>query len=303
MSGVQVSKLHTFQGHRDAVYTLEPSSGDPVFYSAGGDGMVVKWNFMEPDQGHLVAKVPNSVYALQYISNRKILVVGQNFQGIHIIDLTENKEIGSLALTDSAIFDMQLAGNRLLVATGSGTVYQVDLEMLSVTHTISLSTKSARCIAINERAGEFAVGYSDHMVRVYDLESLKVKYELASHTNSVFTVAYHPSLPLLVSAGRDAHIKTWDRLNHYTLEHSIAAHMYAINHLEFSPNGQHFVTCSMDKSIKVWDADLFKLLKVIDKVRYAGHGTSVNKLYWSPYNQQLASCSDDRTITVWDLKT
>ena len=165
------------------------------------------------------------------------------------------------------------------------------------------SSKSARCISVNTATSEFAVGYSDHLIRIFDLASCRLKHELTGHTNSIFTLSYHPELPLLISGSRDAHLKVWDTEVEYALGESIAAHMYAINHIEFSPNGKHFVTCSMDKSIKIWDAHKFKLLKVIDKARYAGHGTSVNKLYWSHYNQQLASCSDDRTISIWDLKT
>ena len=57
----------------------------------------------------------------------------------------------------------------------------------------------------------------------------------------------------------------------------------------------------MDKAIKVWDAKTFKLLKVIDKARHAGHGTSVNKLLWMNYKDTLVSCSDDRTISLWDI--
>ena len=302
MPGIQVSKLHTFRGHKDAVYTIEPLEGDTMFFSGAGDGMVVKWDLTEPDQGKLVANVQNSVYALQSIPEQQMLIVGENFEGIHVIDLVASKELGSLALTKSAIFDIAHINGKLMVATGSGKVLRVDLAGLVVDKELEFSQKSARCIAINSQGNEFAVGYSDHSIRIFDLPTLELKYELTGHTNSVFTVAYHPVLPLLVSAGRDAHIKTWDHQQNYQERHSIPAHMYAINHIDFSPNGHHFVTCSMDKSIKVWDALEFKLLKVIDKVRYAGHGTSVNKLYWSQH-EQLASCSDDRTITIWDLKT
>jgi WD40 repeat protein len=77
--------------------------------------------------------------------------------------------------------------------------------------------------------------------------------------------------------------------------------MYAINHVCFSPDGRYFLTCSMDKSIKVWDAGTTRLLKVIDRARYAGHGTSVNKLLWTGYHDQIVSCSDDRTLSVWKL--
>ena len=301
MAKIQVTKRFSFTGHRDAVYTLEPSKDPQTFYSGSGDGMVVRWNLDQPDEGHLVARMEQSVYALSAIAERNLLVVGHNFQGIHLIDTEENKEIGSLQLLGSAIFDIRHYADKLFVATGSGVVYIIDLERLQVIDQLNHSSKSARCIRINATLQEMAVGYSDHIIRIFDLESYQLKRQLEGHTNSVFTVAYHPSKPLFISAGRDAHIRTWNTENEYASDSSIAAHMYAINHLEFSPNGHHFVTCSMDKSIKVWDAHEFKLLKVIDKARYAGHGTSVNKLYWSDYNQQLISCSDDRTITVWDL--
>lgn len=303
MSGIQVTKLHTFLGHKDSVYTLEPFNGQPQFFSGSGDGMVVRWDFNQPDKGHLIANMQNSVYALRCIPEKGMLIVGHNFQGIHLIDLEANKQSGSLSITKSAIFDIKHAGSNLMVATGEGIVYVVDPIKLKVIRPIGHATKSARSMAVNHQADELAVGYSDHTIRIFDLSSFQLKQELHGHTNSVFTVVYHPHQPLLLSAGRDAHLKAWDLENNYGLKESIAAHLYAINHIEFSPNGLHFVTCSMDKSIKVWDAQTFKLLKVIDKARYAGHGTSVNKLYWSPFNQQLVSCSDDRTITIWDLKT
>jgi WD40 repeat protein len=302
MSGIQVNKLHTFLGHKDAVYTLEPTDDQSVFFSGAGDGMVVRWDFDEPDEGNLVANLPNSVYALQYIKEKHQLIIGQNFQGIHVIDLLKNEEVGSLSLPKSEIFDLKHVDNRLLASTAAGSVFVIDLEQLQVIEQLNHSDKSARCISINAQSEEFAVGYSDHMVRIFDINTYRLKHELAGHTNSVFTVAYHPQHQLLLSGGRDAHMKVWNISDNYALQESVVAHLYAINHIEFSPNGQLFVTCSMDKSIKVWDAQKLKLLKVIDKARYAGHGTSVNKLFWSSYNQQLASCSDDRTITIWDLK-
>ncbi|GJM27864.1 MAG: hypothetical protein DHS20C17_04990 [Cyclobacteriaceae bacterium] len=301
MSGFQVTKLHTFLGHKDAVYTLEPLDGQSKFFSGSGDGMVVKWDFNQPDQGQLVANLNNSVYALQSIPHHNLLVIGHNYEGIHIINLDQNKEQGSLALNSSAIFDIKHFSGKLIVATGLGTVYIVDLKSLSILKSLEFSKKSARCISVNAGTGEFAVGYSDHSIRVFDLKHYQLLHHITGHTNSVFTVAYHPHENLLVSGSRDAHLRVWDTSKDYKPVEAIAAHMYAINHIEFSPNGLHFVTCSMDKSIKVWDAHQFKLLKVIDKTRYASHGTSVNKLYWSRFNRQLVSCSDDRTITVWDL--
>jgi WD40 repeat protein len=231
------------------------------------------------------------------------MIVGHNYDGIHVIDISTKKELASLKLTDAAIFDIKTFGSKCAVASGSGEVFIVDIVggRVSVLHKIKESDQSARCISINTLLGIMAIGYSDHAVRIFSLKDFQLLHTLSGHTNSVFTVRFTPDNKQLISAGRDARFKVWDAHSWELLE-TVVAHMYAINHIDFSPNGKHFVTCSMDKSVKVWDLHTFKLLKVIDKSRHAGHGTSVNKLLWSSHENQLISASDDRTISIWDIK-
>ena len=301
MNKVTVNKLQTLRGHNDAIYTLT-GYDQSHFFSGAGDGMVALWDLSQPENGQLIAKVPASIYALAYEPDSGQLVVGQNFEGIHYIDVASKKEVKSLKINDKAIFDLQFMGSKLLVGSGGGEVFVVDWQNNTILKRVALSTLSARTIAVHPGGEEFAVGYSDHRIRIYDSDSLSLKKEIDSHTNSVFTLKYSPDGQYLLSAGRDAHLKIWAVGATYEMADDIVAHMYAINHIHFSPNGKHFVTCSMDKSIKVWDASAFRLLKVIDKARHAGHGTSVNKLFWSSFEDQLVSCSDDRTMSIWDIK-
>jgi len=263
--------------------------------------MVVIWDLANPVEGQLIAKLPNSIYALYHHQESDLLIAGHNYDGIHILDWQNKKEIGSLQLTKAAIFDIQSYGQHLLVATGEGSLVKVDAKSLVVTRTVQSSDRSARTIAVNKTRGEIAVGYSNNNIRIFDWDDLKVKHEWTAHTNSVFTVRYTPDGKFLISGSRDARLKVWDVEAGYLQTAEVVAHLYAINHLDFSPDGKHFVTCSMDKSIKVWDAEKFKLLKVIDRARHAGHGTSVNKVLWTTYQDQLLSASDDRTISVWNI--
>lgn len=263
--------------------------------------MVVVWDLTAPEEGQLVAKLPNSVYALHHHRESDSLVAGHNYDGIHILDWQNKKEVGSLQLTKAAIFDIQSFAQNLFVATGEGNIIKVDSKTLTVIKQIQSSLKSARTISVSDRLGEIAVGYSDHSIRVFDVDDLSLKKEWIAHANSVFTVRYTPDGKFLISGSRDARLKVWDADAAYLQSAEVVAHLYAINHLDFSPDGKHFVTCSMDKSIKVWDAEKLKLLKVIDRARHAGHGTSVNKVLWTSYHDQLLSASDDRTISVWNI--
>jgi WD40 repeat protein len=301
MSTVQVSKLHTLTGHRDCVYTLQPSGDNAIVFSGSGDGMVVSWNLSNPETGAVIAKLPNSIYAMHYHALTDALIVGHNYDGIHILDWQNKNEVGSLQLTKAAIFDIKSFQHYFFIASGDGSLMKVDSNHLTINSKVQLSEKSARTISISERFGEVAVGYSDCYIRIFDLDTLELKWEWQAHANSVFTVQYSADGKFLLSGSRDARLKRWDVTNRYAQAGEVVAHMYAINHLAFSPDNKHFVTCSMDKSIKVWDAEKLTLLKVIDRSRHAGHGTSVNKLLWSHYENQLLSASDDRTISVWNL--
>jgi len=300
MQKVNVNRLHSFSGHRDCVYTLQSSNAEQFFFSGAGDGMIVKWNHNSPEQGELIAKLPNSIYALHYHNNSNLLIAGHNYDGIHLLEWENKKESGSLHFTEAAIFDIQSLNGNVYVASGDGMLSCIDLEKLLVVQKKKQSEKNARTLAIHSERGELAVGYSDNYIRIFDLDTLALKQEWPAHGNSVFTVRYSPDGNFLFSGSRDARLKVWDVQAGYLPVTEIVAHIYAINHIDFSPDGKHFVTCSMDKSIKVWDLEELKLLKVIDKARHAGHGTSVNKLLWTA--DRLLSASDDRSISAWDIQ-
>jgi WD40 repeat protein len=299
MSAFFADKQSTLRGHRDCVYTLVQETPNR-FFSAGGDGLVVRWDLANPDQGTVVVKVPTSVYAMFYDEQRNWLVVGQNHEGLRIIDLANGREEAAIKVGSQALFDICRVGDHLVVATGAGEIVAVDYNSLKLIHRFAASPQRARTIAVNRSSSEIAIGFSDHAIRIYDTTHYRLKRTLAGHTNSVFVVHYTPNQRYLISGGRDAHLRIWDVEKNYQLTESIVAHMYAINHLDFSPSGRYFATGSMDKSVKVWDAQTFKLLKVIDKARHAGHGTSVNRVLWMHGSDHfLLSASDDRTISVW----
>lgn len=298
---LHVEKAHTLTGHRDSVYALVGVPGTDAVFSADGKGTIVRWNLREPDRGYLVAQLPRSVYAMALNPASQQLLVGHNFEGIHEIDWQRKKEIRSLRLTGAAIFDLLIVGDHLWVATGDGELIVIHLPAWSIVHRMSFSTRSARTLAYHPARNELIAGFSDQHIRVMDAQTGKIRNEWPAHGNSVFALALSPDGRLLLSGGRDARLRAWAPHANYQPGEEVAAHLFAINHIVFSPDGQFFVTCSMDKSIKVWSAREARLLRVLDKSRYAGHGHSVNRLFWAPDSSQVVSASDDGTLAVWNF--
>jgi len=302
MQSIEVEKIGTYTGHKDCIYGLLEGLSPQQFFSSGADGLVVAWDMEHPNQGELVAKVTNSVYAMALDLSSQRLWIGQNFQGVHLIDCKTRKELRSAAVTDSYIFSMLHRDGLLYCACGDGAVVVLEDTQLGVVARMKFSEKSARTLAFSPDGLHLAIGYSDNYIRIVSLSNGQLIMEMQAHDNSVFSLAYSPDGKHLLSGSRDARLKVWNVNAGYALQQSIVAHMYAINDIAYSPDGRYFVTCSMDKSIKVWDAKVFRLLKVIDKARHAGHATSVNKVLWTEYNGYIVSGSDDRNVSVWNFK-
>ncbi len=299
-----VARIATLAGHRDAVYALTGGAGSTV-YSGSADGMVVGWDSAEPTRdGELLARVENSVYALRHLPALNMLVLGHNFQGIQAIDLEGRQLAHATALPPVAIFEIVFSASRprLYAGLADGTLAVLTVPDFRLEKLLRLATKSLRCLALHEGRAELAVGSSDTLTRILDLDSLETKFTLGESTNSVFSVAYSPDGRQLLTAGRDAQLRAWDVAAGYALARTVPAHMYTINHLAFSPGGCYLASCSLDKSIKLWDAATLTLLRVLDRTRAAGHGTSVNRLVWPGTENRLVSCSDDRSLAVWALE-
>lgn len=300
MQSLMIEKINTLTGHRGSVYALSPGIGTDRFYSSGNDGIIVEWNLNGTDDGKMLAKVSNSVFSLLTISEAGYLIVGHNYDGIHVIDVNKRKEIRSLSLTDSLIFDIKHHKGYLFIATGNGEIVIVELRTFKIIDRVAFSSMSVRSLEI---IGENLIaGYSDNCIRIIDINNMSLKHSWIAHKNSVFSLRGSPSGNYFISGSRDAHLKIWEVGTGFPLMKSIIAHMFTINAIEFNPTGTHYITGSMDKTIKLWDANQFKLLKVIDMERFGGHKSSVNKLVWSNYKNRVISCSDDRTISLWDIK-
>ncbi len=299
---MKVRKIDTFSGHRDCVYALVADSAGGGFYSAGGDGLVVLWDVTKPDLGDLVARVESSVYALAVDATTGLLWVGQNYEGIQLIDPSEKKVVKSMKISSAAIFDIKIWQETAFVALGDGVIVVIDLPTFAIKKHLKAADKSARTLALRPHHRELAVGFSDWSIGIFDLDTLALKTRIPAHDNSVFAAQYSPDGKQLVTGSRDAHLKAWDATEGYALWQDVPAHLFAINDIAFRADGKYLATASMDKSIKIWQADTLRLVKVVDRARHAGHATSINKLLWLPESNWLVSASDDRSISVWEIE-
>jgi WD40 repeat protein len=302
---MEIELISELTGLDGSVYSLEKAGDTNRFYSGSNDQLVVEWNLGEMKPVKAVASLPSRSYALKYIDELNILVVGNYSGGMHVIDLNLGKEIRLFQLHQNTIFNIEYDEKRKriisLSADGSYAVWSLpDFQLL---HHEFLTSLKVRCVAFRPDKDEMVIGCGDGTIRVIDTETFEQRIKLEGHEKdySVNGLAYTPDGKQLISGGRDARLAFWDLANGYELINKIPAHNYAIYSIVFHPSKPIYATGSMDKTIRIWEIGKMRPIRTID-LSNGGHKNSVNKLLWSDFNDYLISTGDDRSIKVWNIE-
>ena len=297
---MEVHRLKQYTGHRAAIYALEASPDPHRFLSGGGDGWIVEWDVRTPEEGKLIASIENRVFSLLQIPAQNLMLAGNMDGGIHWITLDAPEQTRLLAHHKRGVFGLLQHGDYLFSIGGDGMLTRWSIARQAPLESIQLSTHALRSITYSAQRNELAIGSSDCSIYLVHAETLECTQRIVgAHSNSVFTLAYHPSNNTLLSAGRDAMLRSWNLNQIEKPVQEIAAHLFTINHIAFSPDQKLLATASRDKTLKIWDADTLQLLKVLESPRDQGHINSVNRLLWT--SKGLFTAGDDRQIIQWEI--
>lgn len=99
-----------------------------------------------------------------------------------------------------------------------------------------------------------------------------VKFVLEGHDRGVNWVAFHPTLPLIVSAGDDRLVKLWRMSGKH----------------QMLPQKSYEVKCSVET--KAWEVDTCR-----------GHFQNTSACLFHPHQDLILSVGEDKTIRIWDL--
>ena len=130
---------------------------------------------------------------------------------------------------------------------------------------------------------------SDNAIKIWDIESERVKRTLTGHTDSV-TVLTVLENGDLVSGSADKTIKIWNVETGNVIK-TLTGHINSVSALKVFDNGD-LVSGSVDCCMKIWDVDNRTVKKDINV------NSKVNALVVLP-NGRLVSGSD-RSIIIWE---
>jgi hypothetical protein len=149
-------------------------------------------------------------------------------------------------------------------------------------------------VAFSPDSKTLATAGADRAIRIYEVETGKMLFQVEDHADWIFAVAFSPDGKRLASASRDKTCKVFDVEKKESLV-TFPGHAQPVYTIAFSPDGKSVASGGEDNSIRVWnpDADGRQLRQM------TGFGGTVFRLRYSPDGQTLAACSADRTVHLF----
>eukprot|EP00002_Diphylleia_rotans_P033367 TRINITY_DN7090_c0_g1_i1.p1 TRINITY_DN7090_c0_g1~~TRINITY_DN7090_c0_g1_i1.p1 ORF type:complete len:812 (-),score=137.18 TRINITY_DN7090_c0_g1_i1:340-2775(-) len=297
------------RGHSDGIETLCvcQKSTDVRIFSAGGDGLVRKWEPMQLNTqlySHEVVVTHNGIALCStFHEGLDLLIVALDDHSIRIIPY----ELVSQRLTELVRSSANDHSDRV-----SGLKY-VGETLISVSWDCSIRFWDLR----KERQGELIT-----MIR-------------NAHDDAIMAVDYCPSTNEIATCGADKIVKLWD-FDTQRLRGTIVGHTADINYILWNHVHECWVTGSDDNTIRFWDVhgsqvfELFhtkgepitaiaydrnygflmialrdKIMRLYDPKRsevihsYTGHTDEIRGIIHIPELHQYVTASWDRTLRVW----
>lgn len=291
MRGIEIHRTEA------PIYALASARG--MLFAGCGDGTVLAWSTGSPDRIRRFAKVPASIFSLAACHERT-LAIGTQAGELILIDIAERKPVAECDVRQGAIHAIEaLPGERFASAGADGTLLIWGAGPgpvpLKERH-IPLLDGKLRALRTSSDGGLLAAAGADGTIRLLETAMFNECGTWSGHEGGTTALAFHPTKPVLLSGGKDGHIRAWDLRESGKELMSIAAHRGTIYSLLFDPDGRALTSASRDKTVKRWNADDLASIARYD-AREGGHAHSVNAL--CVLDGELFSAGDDRRLVRW----
>lgn len=168
---------------------------------------------------------------------------------------------------------------------------------MTLSNTLFGHADAVWAVAVSRDGQTLVSGSADKTIKVWNLETGKVKSTLEAHTDTIRVIALASDDQTLISASGDKTIKIWD-LQTSHLKRTLTSDAGPVWSIAISSDGQTLVSTHENGSIKIWNYPTGQLLRTIQ-----GHQGRVFSVAMSPDGETFATGGIDKNINIWKLYT
>jgi WD40 repeat protein len=278
----------TLLGHTAAVTCLAFHPSAPLLVSGGGDGKMMMWDTIT-HQCLSTTQVYRSYHAVSCVAFRPQLSGTEDFDMI---------TGGSGDLLQ--LWKLSPDNRELTLFEERGPTLGYDSKCIAFHPTQPLVATASRLAGIVFDIHPARRGVKESLSKSVDLETGR-----ARHRKEVLSVAFHPTAPIVVTAGKDKNIMLWELFKaahrpgrHHEFVEILDDHDGDVTSVAFHPSAPVLFSCSKDRSIKIWHMTPDQRSAFcIDTLTAQSGFTS---LMVHPSGRFFATSCEDGTANLWD---
>lgn len=283
---LDLEPVHTYRGHTSRVLTLCLNGN--TFYSGSQNGEIIAWSI----PSNVMSMDPYDPYdAKLQLSN----TAAHNDAIWSLASLTSsatNSQILCSASADGAIkiWDTTRSVSPLKTIDQNEGAVPTDLFVIGTPNLNTNVSSSPLLIS----------SYNDGSISLYDIEGSTtpvLSFEKVPNSGIIFSLAVHPTMPIVISAHQDRHIRLWD-INTGKCIHSMVAHLDQVTSVDCDPNGLYLLSGSHDCSVRLWNFDNKNCVQEITSHRKK-FGEAIFDVTFHPSKPYFASAGADALAKVF----
>ena len=298
--------FNEYDSHSGSVATLKFSPVNNIFYSAGGDGMILKWNISSlSDSVKKFSQVIDNVmpnYVIDINNNGKLLACGSMSPVIQLFEINNNNKITLLEGHTKNIRCLSFSNKPDILYSIANDLNVIKWDLTN------LNNPSSEIIQrINERAKSFAISPNGNILAIgkengeldliYLNKNNKIEAIYNQENNQILSASFDQKGEWIAFGDINGVIHVKD-LKTGNLISEFQAHNNRIIDIKFSPDNKILATASYDGSIRLWEkADLNNQPYVL-----SDHESFVRSIAFSKDGQYLVSGDNDGLIIAWPIK-
>lgn len=287
--------LSTLTGHSAAVTSLAVSPDGKTLVSGSKDNSLRFWQLPNGDWLRNIAVHTDAVTSLAMSNDGKMLASASKDRTVRLWHTGSGQWLKTFSSNDQGIFNVVFSPNNQTIAWGGWDSY-ITIKNLFGNSTIRRfpgHQGGTSAIAFSPD-GESLMSCGDKNIHSWNLNSLKLIYNVPGHLDLALTLATSPDGQILATSGgiQDKTIKLW-HLSTGELIQTLSGNLDGALSLAFSPDGQILASTTMDE-INFWHLETGELRHSL-----SGHSGDVLTLAFSPDGKTLISGSADGTIKLW----
>lgn len=289
--------LKRLNGYSDYVWSVAHSPTQAVVASGSNDRGLRLWDTQSGQclralEGHV-----GRVRSVAYSADGNLLVSATYSYEIKVWDPTKGICLNTFQMPGEWCWDIALSpdGETLAISSGDNSIHLWHVPTGELLNTLVGEKHYALGLAFSP-TGKFLVTSRMNIVQIWDLDSGQCIQTLRDE-EWVWSVAFHPQEPLLVTGGNDGSVKLWD-LNQGQCICPMRGHSALILSVTFSADGQLIASGSFDRTVRIWNRRTGECIQVLE-----GHSDGIFSVSFAPEGHTIVSGGVDETVRVWDVNT